>query len=158
SATQTVQVVSPSAPWALNAAALASDPDSGDDELQLGSVSTAVGIDLDQSPGTGVGLGAQLVYHSDSVSVRPVVQASLQAPAGALPAWVRATLTWDGVAGAQQSFATAGLAPGQLWTLALQPPSAVTTSGRHSWSLSVTADYGNPNLNVVKTASGVAYV
>src|SRR5262249_15881322 len=52
-------------------------------------------------------------------------------------------------------FGTTGFSPGDVLTVAQQVASAVTSTGRYSWSLQVTMNYGTP---IVRTVSGVAYV
>ncbi len=142
----------------MTATARTADPGQGDALLQNGDVSYAIPLDLDLSPGTGVGGAPALVYHSSTVDVHPVIQATLASDNSlALPPVLRAILTWDGVAQPEQVFSTTGFAAGQDLTLAVQPTAAVKT-GRHTWSLQVTADYPTPAADVVKKASGGTFV
>jgi YD repeat-containing protein len=153
SSTQTVVVTSASA-WAINSAqVLTSDPLTGDAQDQLGDVRVSAPLDLDRSPGTAQSGNAALVYNFDSV-VSPIVQASVQTPNNAtLPFSLTVQLTWDGVAQSSQSLSLpSGAAAGSVLTVGLQAP-AVSSTGRHSWSLSVTP-FGGSAL----TASGVTYV
>lgn len=79
-------------------------------DLNTGGLRLAHPLDFDLSPGTGVGGSPALVYDSRTVNVRPVVQAELDAPSsGTTPSSITATLTWNGTAGSQQTFSTAGL-------------------------------------------------
>ena len=112
-------------------------------------------LDLDRSPGTSVGGNPALVYDSTTANAKPVIEATLQTDnAAALPATAAAVLTWDGTAGATVTYSTAGFAPGDLVSLAVQAPSGQTT-GRHVWSLTVNF----PGSGVApQTSSGVAYV
>ncbi len=152
SATATV-VVSSAASWSMTAQVLTADPQAGDALDQLGDVQRSHALDLDQSGGGQSG-GAALVYNSDSVAQQPIIQATLQSANGAsLPATVSAVLTWNGTAGATLTYSTSGLHAGDALVIAAQAPSAVTTTGAYSWSLTVIVP-GQSNM----TASGTAYV
>src|SRR5207249_3496850 len=81
-----------------------------------------------------------LVFHSDSVSQKPIVQATLQSPNNAaLPASVTAKLTFNGSSTATLTYSTTGLAKGDSFVIAAQAPNAITTTGRYAWSLHVIA-------------------
>jgi RHS repeat-associated protein len=139
--------------WSLTGQALTADPQAGDAVDQLGDVSQSVPLNLDLSGGGQSG-GAALAYHSASVSQEPIVQGTLQSPNNAsLPANVSAALTWNGATGATFTYSTSGLHQGDPLVIAVQVPSAVTTTGAYSWTLTV-AISGQPN----QTASGTAYV
>jgi RHS repeat-associated protein len=156
SAVQTLQVGTVSSPWQLTARVLRVDPEAGQAQEQLGDVSVTHELDLDQSPGTEQSGNAALVYHSDSVSVRPIVQAALTTPnSGALPTSIGVQLTWDGVLQSANpiNFSTTGLAPGDVLLASAQVASPVATTGRHSWSLRVVIP-GQPDA----VASGITYV
>ena len=145
-------VISSATSWSLTAQVLTADPQSGDATDQLGNVTQSVALDLDQSGGSAAN-GAALVYNSDSVSQKPVIQAVIQSPNNAaLPASVTATLTWAGTTGATLTYNTTGLVKGDALVISAQVPNAVTTTGAYTWTLSVVAN-GN-NL----TASGTTYV
>jgi hypothetical protein len=63
---------------------------------QLGDVQVSHPLDLDMSPGSNQSGDPALVYNSSLVSVKPIVQATLQTDtAAALPATLSATLTWN---------------------------------------------------------------
>ncbi len=73
----------------------------------------------------------------------------------ALPTTITATLTWNGTAQTPVTYNTTGFSPGDLLLLAQQVTSAVTTTGRYDWSLSVTLNYTTP---VTLPGSGTAFV
>ena len=154
SAAQTVAVTSVTS-WATGSAqVLTSDPLGGDAQDQLGDVTDQAALNLDQSGGTQDG-GAALVYNSDSTNVRPIVQATIpSANNAALPGSVTATMTWNGGAvGGTYTYSTTGDSPGDPLTLAVQVPSAVSTTGRYPWSVSVQI----PGQST-QTFSGTAFV
>src|SRR5262249_6731286 len=98
SGSQAFQVTS-QATWSLSAQVLTSDPVTGDAQDQLGDVRVAVPLDLDRSPGTAQAGDPALVYNSDGVGVRPIIQAAVQTPnTGGLPMQLTAQLTWNGTA------------------------------------------------------------
>jgi hypothetical protein len=96
SAGASVQVTTVASPWVPTGQVLTSDPLDGQAQTQLGDLRLAAPLDLDQSPGSGQGGNPALVYNSDSVSVRPIVQVSLPSNNNAaLPGTITGTLTWD---------------------------------------------------------------
>jgi len=66
--------------------------------MNTGGVRLSQVLDFDQSPGTAVGGDPVLVYNSDTVQVRPIIEVQLgtQAPPG-VPQDITVQLTWDGV-------------------------------------------------------------
>src|SRR5262249_9740498 len=141
SSTQTVQVTAVSNAWQGSAQVLTSDPVDGQSLEQLGNVQVQHALNLDQSPGTSQSGDPALVYNSDSVNVRPVVQASIAPPTNApLPGSINVQLTWNGtLLSAPPALSTTGLHPGDVLTVAAQVDAAhaVTTSGAYSYSLHV---------------------
>src|SRR5262249_24516899 len=153
SASSTFTVSAVTAFSVLSALVRSSDPIDGLSMQQLGNVQLAHALDLDRSPGSGQSGSPALVYNSDSVSVKPVVQATIATPNNAaLPSQIGIQLTWNGSTGTTVNYSTTGFNPGDLITISAQVPSAVTTTGRYAWSLSVTA--GGTTL----TPSGTAFV
>jgi hypothetical protein len=81
-----------------------------------------------------------LVYNSDSVSIKPIVQATLQsANNAALPGTVTEVLTWNSGTPATFTYSTSGDSPGDQLTIAAQVGSAVTSAGAYPWTLSIQA-------------------
>jgi hypothetical protein len=123
-------------PWDVVVERRTWDPLDGLGREQTGVLQLAHGLDLDLSPGTAASLDTALVYHSDRVDVRPVLQLRIPTPAGApLPPQLTVELTWDaGPGGANlvssQSFPTTGFSPGQLLYAAVAPAAAVAQTGR----------------------------
>ncbi len=155
SATVNVVVTTPTSPWVVSGdQVLASDPVTGMAEQQLGDATTNHALDLDQSPGTAQSGSPALVYNSDAVSVRPVVQFTLPTANGSsLPGTISAVLTWNGTAGATLTYSTAGDKAGDVLTMAAEVPGAVTATGRYGWSLLVLIP-GQSN----QVVTGSAYV
>jgi YD repeat-containing protein len=156
SAGRTVQVTSVSNPWVPTAQVLSADPMDGQAREQLGNVHLEHALDLDQSPGTVQGGDPRLVYNSDAVSVRPVVQVSLPSNnTGTFPSTITGTLIWD-VGGTPStttlSWGTGGAHPGDVLTLAAQAPAAVTQTRRYGWQVQVSTPQGTQSV------SGAAYV
>jgi RHS repeat-associated protein len=133
------------------------DPVLGNALIQRGDVQVAHALDWDQSPGTSVGLDPALVYNSDRVNNKPIIQAQVQTDNGQnLPATITAQLSWNGgAAQAAQAFSTTGRTKGELLTIAQQVNTAATTSGLYTYSMTVTLDYGSP---ITKNISGSMYV
>jgi RHS repeat-associated protein len=145
-----VSVTTVSSPWVPTGQVLASDPLTGQAEQQLGDLQLAAPLDLDQSPGTTQSGNAALVYNSDAVSVKPIIQVSLPSNNNAaLPSTITGTLTWD-TAGANStsalSFSTSGDVQGDVLTLAAQVPSAVTTTKRYGWKVDLTTPAGTQTV------------
>jgi RHS repeat-associated protein len=142
--------------WTGSAQVLTSDPLTGDAQDQLGDVQLSAPLNLDQSGG-GQGGGAALVYNSDSVNVKPIVQATLQtANNAALPGAVTAALTWNGGTPATFTYTvdTTTQHPGDTLTIAAQVGAAVTMANAYPWTLSV---WGT-GLATLPLLSGTDYV
>jgi hypothetical protein len=126
--------------WSGTAYVLDADPTQGNWDAQLGDVSLAHPLDLDQSPGTGQGGDAALVYHSSQTSATPIVDVDLQSPnTGSLPSTISARLTFSGTAAATVSYSVpTGFGAGAEIRLALQAPTTITRTGRYGFSVTVT--------------------
>src|SRR5262249_37449433 len=152
----TVQVVASANTWALTDASVIVDPFQGDPLLQRGNLTVMHALDLDKSPGTWRANDPALVYSSERVQPKPIIQAQLPSDSSSsLPANITVTLTWNGTAQASSSFSTSGRSAGEVFTLAQQVSTAVTTSGRYAWTLDVSFNNGSP---ISRSVSGVAYV
>jgi YD repeat-containing protein len=156
SAGQSVSITSATS-WSVTSdQELAADPLTGQAQEQLGNVSVQHALDLDQSPGTAQGGNPNLVYNSDSVSVQPFIQATLQSSNNAsLPASIPATLTWDRGGTptvTTMTYNTTGAYQGDVLTVTAQVSAAVTTTKRYAWEL----DLGLPGGTQALT--GTAYV
>jgi RHS repeat-associated protein len=146
---QPVTVTSVSA-WTDTAQVLTSDPLQGMAAEQLGDVQLSHALNLDQSGGGG----AALVYNSDGVNVKPIVQATLRtANNAALPGTVTAVLTWNSGTPATFTYSTSADQPGDTLTIAAQVGTAVSSAGRYPWALSIQAS-GLTTQNL----SGTAFV
>jgi len=140
--------------WSLVAAEqLASDPINGDALDQLGDVTAALPLNLDQSGGTQDG-GAALVYKSDSAFNYPVIEALIDTSnSAALPSYITAVLTWDGSPSRTIVYHTDNVAAGDEIALNVYPGGTPPTGmGHHSWGLTIEAT-GLGSLG----ASGTAY-
>jgi len=95
-----------------------------------------------------------LVYHSASVGVKPIIQVQVASdPHDPVPTGISATLTFNGSAQSPVSFSTSGHSTGDVYLLAVQDSTAVTSSGNYSWSMSVTATFSGQSP-VTVSASG----
>jgi RHS repeat-associated protein len=140
--TSTVQSVSVNSvtSWSGSATALSADPEQGDWLMQMGDNSFSHALDLDQSPGTAQSGDPALVYHSSQVSQQPIVQVQLSSANNAsLPANVTAQLTLGGTAAGTVTYSTTGFSAGDTLTMALQSSTAITTTGRYDYSVTVQA-------------------
>jgi len=145
-----------SSSWAVHALVPTWDPLTGMGQEQTGNLQTRHNLDLDLTPGMGQAGNPQLVYNSDFVDVRPIVQANVQTDVNvALPPSITAQLTWDGNVVATTTILTTGKSPGQLLTLALQVPFVVSGVGRHLWSIQLTMNYPAPIVRVVNGSTFV---
>jgi RHS repeat-associated protein len=152
---KTFTVTSATAYSISNAQVRTADPFDGMDREQLGNAQLVHALDLDRSPGGGQAGDPSLVYNSDSVSVKPIVQATVATRNDvSLPSQLGIELTWNGVSqGAPVYYNTTGLNPGDSITIAAQVNSAVTTTGRYPWSITVYVP-GSSNL----TSNGTTFV
>jgi RHS repeat-associated protein len=93
-----------------------------------------------------------LVYSSLAADPRPVFIAHYPLdPSQAVPATVSARLTLNGTAGSTFYYDTSPLNPGDILQIALQGDATGLSTGRYSYSIAVTANYGTP---VTTTYSG----
>ncbi len=138
-AASTVVVSNAASPWVAVAQPLSVGPASGGDWLSvLGDVTTAHGLDLDTSPGTGQGGSPALVYHSSSVSQKPVIQVTLpSSTTAALPSNITMVLSFDGTAAPTVVYSTTGKGQGDVLTMALQASQTITTTDRYGYSVLV---------------------
>jgi RHS repeat-associated protein len=135
---------------------LAAGPD-GSVSPNTGAVSLSHQLDFDISPGTLVGDNPQLVYNSDTVAPRPVIDA--QVPVGSIPAdHLTAVLTWNGQDQQAETFTAPPTADG-VWRIAVRPDAPVALTGVYKWTLTVTAyDVNNVQLAPAWTKTDVAQV
>src|SRR4051794_32809570 len=94
---------------------------------------------LNVTPSAAVGGPTALVYNSNTVDVRPVVLTQVDTnPSGPVPTQIQARLTWNGGSpGGWVTFSTSGHSAGDSYLLGLQLGSAVSTSGRYSYTVDV---------------------
>jgi RHS repeat-associated protein len=160
SATVTVNVYSPGthglpAAWTGSTAqGLTADPIDGQAREQLGNMQLSQAVNLDQSGG-GQTHEAALVYNSDSVSMEPIIQATIPTDnAVSLPASITATLTWNvgytQTVTAKTFTPTASQSPGDLLTIAVQTTASVS-AGRYPWKLTL-------NTPTAVTLTGYTFV
>jgi RHS repeat-associated protein len=105
--------------------------------LNSGDLRLTHPLDFDQSPGTSVGGDPALVYNSETINVRPVVQIDLTgAQLAVTPNQIKAQLTWgdrspeDWVTLPVNSLSAQG---GYLISLPVKDP--VTASGIYKWTV-----------------------
>jgi RHS repeat-associated protein len=129
---------------------------------QLGDLQAGHALDLDGSPGIGQSGFTNLVYNSNTVSVQPIVQATIptdNASGVGLPPSITATLTWDLGAGqtitAKSFVPSSSASPGDVLTLAVQTTATASTTRRYPWKLDLSMNYGTP---ITRSITGAAYV
>ncbi|MGE3804182.1 MAG: SBBP repeat-containing protein, partial [Gemmataceae bacterium] len=129
--------------WPMEAFILNWDPLTGQGVQQTGNNQVSYAVDLDQSPGIVQGGNSYLVYNSDFVDVRPIVQATIISDVNApVPDQITVELSWDGTPqGSAKTFSTAGFIPGTPFTVAFQVDDPVGATGRYDWEITVTVDY-----------------
>src|SRR5262249_46888176 len=156
SATSTAQVVANSA-WTTTDVTAMPDALQGDGMSLLGNLSASAPLDLDQSPGTSVAGNPALAYNSDWVNNHPIITPQVPSdPPPGMPGKVSAQLSLNGGSPqTSQSFSTTGFHQGDLLTIGQQVASAVTTTGRYTYSLQITMNYGTP---IVRTINGAIFV
>jgi RHS repeat-associated protein len=116
-------------------------------------------LDFDQSPGTSVGGDPVLTYNSDTVDVRPIIQAQLASSAGEpVPDEIKVQLTFNGVAQGWTTYDTTGHQPGDDYLITAQVDQAVAQSGLYPWSLQVVMDFGGAEPEFQVGISGTARV
>src|SRR5207245_15047 len=83
-----------------------------------------------------------LVYDSNRVSVHPIAQVPFASlAADGVPTAITLDATFDGTALPKEVFSAAGHSPGDTYLLGVQDPSAVTSTGLHSWTFDAKAVY-----------------
>jgi RHS repeat-associated protein len=104
-------------------------------------------------PGYNPGVPAlMLAYNSVAANPLPIFIDHFQIdPSQAVPATVSAQLTFNGVQGSTFYYSTSSLNPGDTMQIALQGDATGLSTGRYSYSVAVTANYGTP---VTTTTSG----
>ncbi|WP_406697219.1 RHS repeat-associated core domain-containing protein [Singulisphaera sp. Ch08] len=111
--------------------------------LNTGGLRIVQGLDFDLSPGTDVGGNPALVYNSDTVNVRPVIQAEFKSSEDdPVPGSIKVQLTFNGVVQDWITYATTDREPGDTYLLSAQVEEAVAQSGIYAWSLHVVLDFG----------------
>jgi hypothetical protein len=124
-----------------------------------GAVRISHPLDFDKSPGTAVSLNPALIYNSETVSPRPILEAVLASdPTDAVPTSIDVRLTWNnGTPQAWVNFSTTGHSAGDDYLLAAQVNSAVASTGADPWTLELLAHFsGSPDVS--RTVSGTASV
>jgi RHS repeat-associated protein len=125
--------------------------------LNTGALSVSHALDFDQSPGTSVGGAPALIYNSNTVAARPIIEASIKGdPNGPAPTSIEAQLTWDLPSDidiapkvphpAPQvwvTFSTANHNAADAYGLAVQVADAVTRSDHYYWRLDVRLVFGD---------------
>jgi YD repeat-containing protein len=122
-----------------------------------GSLRLTHTLDFDQSPGTSVGRDPALVYNSDTVDARPILEATLLGSPVAVPVALEAQLTFNGSAQGWVSFDPSGHLPGQPFVFDLQVQDRVAASGAYPWEIEVRATLADGSV-VDRDTTGLAQV
>jgi YD repeat-containing protein len=123
-----------------NFGASAVSPENGNLQVSLPlDYRQSVPSSLDASAGLG-GTPA-LVYNSDTVNVRPIIEADWSSSsADAVPTQIQTQLTWNnGTPQSWQTYGTTGHSAGDVYVFDSQVASAVTTSGFYPWTFEIKA-------------------
>jgi RHS repeat-associated protein len=113
--------------------------------LDAGGAIVSQSLDFDQSPGTSVGGDPALVYNSNAVNVRPIIEADVTPdPSLGVPTQIQAELIWNG-ANPQPwvSFTTSGHQAGDTYAIAVQSASAVLADGQYPWTVHVRTTFAD---------------
>ena len=159
STTKTVVIASAPNTWSVTGTQRNASAVEGDAFSQTGNVQVVHAIDLDQSPGSSASGNLAWAYNSNQVSSQPIITVTIPSDnAVAVPDQIKAQIAWNGGAPqTEQTYSTSGLVAGEDWTIAQQVNSAVTTTGRYDWAMTVTMDY-SASADIVRTISGTAFV
>src|SRR5262249_26061978 len=98
-----------------------------------------------------------LVYHSDSIGIKPVLEATVGTPGDDLPSNSEARLTWNGSAQGWVSFSNPGGGDNN-WVYGLQVSGAVTTTGAYPFTIDIQEHFANGVGDVTRSYSGTALV
>jgi hypothetical protein len=113
-------------------------------------------LDFDISPGTNVGRNPALLYDSNTVAPRPIIEAAVTTNASlGLPSSIQAQLTFNGNTQSWVTFSTTGHSAGDTYTIDTQDATALTSTGAYAWSLTVKVFYSGSTET--DTTSGTAY-
>jgi RHS repeat-associated protein len=110
--------------------------------------------------GWGLGTGPALVYNSQSVPARPILEISVPTDsAGSVPSQISVrNLTFNGTSQPDVSFATTGHSAGDTYALAVQVANPVSSTGYYPWSATVQLSYSNGTITLVHKVAGNAAV
>jgi RHS repeat-associated protein len=125
-----------------------------DAPFNLTATATASGCGCGASDPINVGAQTGLHYVSSAVVDQPIIETTYQSdPGAAVPTSLQARLTWNGgTPGSWVSFSTSGHSSGDLYDMALQVASAVTSVGYYPYTVDVQATvYGQ---TVTRSTSG----
>jgi RHS repeat-associated protein len=119
-------------------------------------------LDFDQNPGTDIGGNPALVYNSDTVDVRPVLQLLVDGVAKTVPQdppqTISVQLTWaQGTPQDWVTFTPGPQPPSDGYLLAVQVHDPVAQTGRYPWQALVRLDFGSGQV-VQGVLSGTADV
>jgi len=124
--------------------------------LQAGDFSVSHGFDYGR--GGAVFEQPALVYHSDSIGIKPVLEVTVATPGNDAPTNSEARLTWDG--GSPGSWVTfSNPAAGDTnWVYGLQVAAAVSSTGAYPFTLDIKEHFSDSKGDVVRSYSGTALV
>ena len=106
-----------------------------------GNVTTAAGVDVDDSPESVRGADAAFVYNSQEANPVKVVQAVIPSDNTlGVPTAVTGTLTWDGSTGATITYDLSNVSAGADWVFGAAAPTGLST-GAHTFALNLFLDY-----------------
>src|SRR5262249_19013311 len=126
---------------------------------QNGNLHIELPFDLGQG-GTGA-FSTALVYASETVTVKPILEATLASDAqGSVPTQIQVQLTWNnGTPQSAVTFSTSGHSAGDVYLLDSQVSSAVSSTGRYPYSVDVLSSFsGGDTLDRVLSGRAAVVV
>lgn len=128
----------------------------GDASIGLQTGDYSVSNNFDYGQGGAVFSQPSLVYHSDTTTARPIVEATITMPSGDVPSSSEARFTWNGGSPGSWTSFTNPASGDTRWVYGFQVTSAVST-GLYPWSIDVREHFSNLG-DVTRTYSGTALV
>ena len=129
----------------------------GDASIGLQTGDYSISQTFDYGQGAAVFAQPTLVYHSDTTTVRPIVEATITIPTGdSNPSSSEARFSWNGGSPGSWTSFTSPASGDNRWVYGFQASSAVST-GLYNWSIDVREHFTSLG-DVTRTYTGTALV
>ncbi len=127
--------------------------------LNTGGLRLSEALNFDRSAGAAGG-GTALVYNSNTVDVRPVIELHLDGAFPQTPTGIVVTLTWNGATPETTTFfmPPGNAVPNGGYLLAVQEANRVATSGIYAWSATVQLSFATAAPVTASTSGHAAVV